>query len=91
MLLEFVNETQLARVIFMDEGELIAFTNSQLSLQSGQDLLDFEPPSDSAILAAWAERFQRANQQLILARYSLNTDPNLIVIPIGDYDLIVPL
>ena len=91
MLVEFVNGTQLARVVFMDQGELIAFTNSQLSLQSGQDLLDFEPPSDSAILAAWAERFQRANQQLILARFSLNTDPNLIVIPIGDYDLIVPL
>ena len=91
MLLEFVNETQLVRVMFMDQGELITFTNSQLSLQSGLDLLEFQPPSDSEILAAWAERFQRANQQLILARFSLNTDPNLIVIPIGDYDLIVPL
>ena len=91
MLTDLVNETQLARVMFMDEGELIAFTNSQLSLQSGQDLLDFEPPSDSAILAAWAERFRLAQQQLVLARYSINTDPNLIVIPIGDFDLVIPL
>ena len=91
MLTDLVNETQLARVIFMDEGELISFTNGQLSLQSGLDLLEFEPPDDNTILAAWAERFQRAYQQLIVARYSINTDTNLIVIPIGDFDLVIPL
>ena len=91
MLTDLVNQTDLARVILMDEGELISFTNGQLSLQSGQDLLEFEPPDDNTILAAWAERFRRAQQQLLLARYSINTDPNLIVIPIGDFDLVIPL
>ena len=91
MLTDLVNETQLARVIFMDEGELISFTNGQLSLQSGLDLLEFEPPDDNTILAAWAERFRLAQLQLVLARYSINTDTNLIVIPIGDYDLVIPL
>ena len=94
MINEVISEIELGRVLFMTEQELIEFTNGLLLLESGVDLMSFEPPNDSEILRAWETRANIAQRQLrnyVNSFYSINTEPNLVLLQFDVFDIIIRL
>ena len=91
---ELIESTPMERLLAMTDDEIIEYVNSQLLLISGQNFLDFEPLDDLTILDAWQRRVNRETRRLndfLNSFYSINTEPNLMVVQLGAFTLIIPL